>query len=290
MYNCQIVEDNLCVETNERLTTFAVTYPRFVHSELMTHRVFSRNSASSRAIPNSKMLKMIEEDPVIPVWWGKNQSGMQANEELDPIKRRAAEEVWLEARTVMLGYGRKLSELGAHKQIVNRLTESWMWITVLVTATEFDNFFALRTSQDEHPDPDSVLFNRGFDPEFPAQPEIQKIARSMWEAYHAQPTKVEIGYYHLPYITEEERENLPLDLRMKISVARCARVSYLNHDGTQDLESDKRLYTRLANAGHWSPFEHIAQAQRDAKRYGNFFGWKQYRKWFTNENRGRRMD
>lgn len=294
MYACKIVEDNLCVQTNSRLTTFAVTYPRFVHSELMTHRMFSRNSASSRAIPNTKLTRMIEEDPVLPVWFGKNQSGMQAPEEVDEEVIEKAKKIILTQRDNALAASRELTELGLHKQIANRYVEPWMWITVLVTSSEWDNFFGLRTDKSivQLPgDKDSILNTRGFNPKFPAQPEIQVIARMMWEMYVSYiPKEVEVGYYHTPYITDEERYVLPLDERMKISVARCARVSYLNHDGTQDPEADKKLYTRLSSAGHWSPFEHVAQAQNTGDRFGNFFGWRQYRKMFMNENIGRKMN
>ena len=283
MYKAEIIEDNRSVKTGERLTSFIVSYPRFVHAELMTHRMFSRNSSSSRAIPNARMIANIEKDPVVPVWWGKNQKGMQAVTEIN--NTFAAERMWLEARDMMLGYSRNLSKLGMHKQIANRLIEPWMFITVLITATEYDNFFHLRTSQVED------IGERGFDPNFAAQPEIQKVARMMWELHtKQQPTPVEVGYWHLPFVTEEERNTLSLDVKQKLSVARCARVSYLNHDGTQDPESDKRLYMQLSTAGHWSPFEHIAQAQETDKRFGNLFGWKQYRKQFSNENAGRKLD
>ena len=286
MYQAEIIEDNLSIETGERLTSFVVSYPRFVHAELMTHRMFSRNSSSSRAIPNARMIESIEKDPVVPVWWGKNQRGMQAVVEID--NTTSAEREWLEARDMMLGYSRKLAKLGMHKQIANRLLEPWMFITVLITATEYDNFFHLRTPQGWD---DKDVNERRFDPNFAAQPEIQKIARMMWELYtEQQPTPVEVGYWHLPFIIEEERNTLSLDVRQKLSTARCARISYLNHDGTQDPESDRRLYMQLSTEGHWSPFEHIAQAQETDKRFGNLFGWKQYRKQFSNENAGRKLD
>ncbi|KKN75309.1 hypothetical protein LCGC14_0381610 [marine sediment metagenome] len=289
MYKAEIIEDSFCASTEERLTTFVVSYPRFVHAELMTHRMFSRNSSSSRAIPNARMIASIEEDPVIPVWWGKNQKGMQAVVEIDNIT--SAEREWLEARDMMLGYSRKLAKLGMHKQIANRLLEPWMFITVIITATEFDNFFVLRTDCDPQPDDSSILAARGFNPSFPAQPEIQKIARMMWELYIKEEYKVvEPGYWHLPFVTKKEREALGIAVRQKLSVARCARVSYLNHDGTQDIDSDLRLYIQLSTAGHWSPFEHMAQAQETDARFGNLFGWRQYRKQFPNENAGRKLD
>lgn len=285
MYNAEIIEDNLCTDTGERLTSFVVTYPRFVHAELMTHRMFSRNSSSSRAIPNTRMIANIEKDPVIPVWWGKNQKGMQAVEEISSEAKETAIEIWLATKDNMVEVAKHLTDLGMHKQIANRLLEPWMFITVLITATEYDNFFHLRSPLE------AELPQDGFDPNFPAQPEIQKISRMMLELYNGQtPTPVEVGYWHLPFVTKEERETLSLDTRQKLSVARCARVSYLNHDGTQDPESDKRLYMQLSTAGHWSPFEHIAQAQESDARFGNLFGWRQYRKQFPNENAGRKLD
>ena|SRR3990172_10692569 len=103
MYSARILCDSESIyhkigEHGNRLTTMEITYPRFVHSELMTHRMFSRNAASSRAIPISKMIEAVERDPVIPVWWGKNQSGMQARKELDSYEKEIAISRWLKAR------------------------------------------------------------------------------------------------------------------------------------------------------------------------------------------------
>ncbi|MGH9160931.1 MAG: FAD-dependent thymidylate synthase, partial [Vicinamibacteraceae bacterium] len=135
-----------------RLTTFVLTYPRFVHAELLTHRVFSRNSSSSRAIPVRKLLEQVAAEPVVPVWWGKNQPGMQARAELEPAQQEEARRLWLEARDQAVAIAGKFTALGGHKQIVNRLLEPWMWITVILSGTTYENFFGLRCHLDAQPE------------------------------------------------------------------------------------------------------------------------------------------
>lgn len=265
-YSAKILADSLA-PSGYRLTTFELTYPRFVHSELMTHREFSRNSASSRAIPIEKMIQRVKDDPVLPVYWGKNQKGMQAAEELSPIDRHCAEIYWLQQRDEAVRVAEGLVRLNVHKQIVNRLLEPWMWITVLVSATNFSNFFSLRC----HP---------------AAQPEIQKLAYMMRDIYFAaEPRLLRAGHWHLPLLPDYEELFNGIDSYdlKKIAVGRCARVSYLTHDGQRDPQADVELHDRLASMGHWSPFEHVAQAHFEAIRSGNFTGWRQYRKLFTGE-------
>jgi len=265
MYKAKIILDSIN-EVGNRLTTFEVTYPRFVHSEFMTHRLFSRNAASSRAIPNEKLRNRVENDPVMPVYWGQNQSGMQAENELDSETQRLASKTWLQARDEMLLASEYLSKLGVHKQLCNRLLEPWMWITVIVTATEYENFFHLRC----HPD---------------AQPEIQKIAILMRDCYRTNsPRLLRAGMWHTPYIQADE--TLDYYNSVRVSVARCDRVSYLTHDGKRDIEADLKLFNRLKSSGHWSPFEHVAKAMSTPDRSGNFWGWKQYRKLFYDEHWG----
>lgn len=271
MYSAKIILDSVN-PVADRLTTFEVSYPRFVHSELMTHRLFSRNSASSRAIPNEKLRKRIEEDPVMPVYWGQNQTGMQAGEELTENAKQEAEALWLAARDEMLSYSSALASLGVHKQLCNRLLEPWMFITVIVTATEYENFFHLRC------DPN-------------AQPEIQKIAYMMKELYSEnKPKELKPGEWHTPYIQPKEYETFTKIERLQVSVARCARVSYLTHDGKRDIEADLKLFQRLLENKHLSPFEHIAMCMSSTLRSGNFFGWDQYRKFFPDEHYGRDLE
>lgn len=249
-----------------RLTTFEVQYPRMVHSELMTHRMFSRNAASSRAIPVEKMIAAVERDPAGPIWWGKNQPGMQAREELVGPERVWAEAVWLEARDHAVRQAKWLHHVGAHKQIVNRLLEPWMWITVLISATDYGNFFHLRCHED-------------------AQPEIRHIAEWMQRLYRdSVPEPRAAGEWHLPLVGFPMDESLTQEDRIKVCVGRCARVSYLTHTGERDVRADLDLHDRLMAAGHWSPFEHAAAALSGPWLSGNFGGWGQYRKQFPQEN------
>ncbi len=244
----------------------AVTYPRIIHSEMMTHRVFSRNSASSRAIPASKMIQMVQDEPFIPIHWGKNQPGMQAKEEIPILDRRLAAHLWEEALKRALQSATYLTELGVHKQIVNRILEPFAWITVIITATEWENFFAQRC----HPD---------------AEPHIRKVAEMMRDALYTltweeRPIPRKLWEWHLPYITDEDRAVTHQPDLIKASVARCARVSYLNHDGTRDINKDLELYEKLEAGGHWSPFEHVAQVVDYPQlrgRNGNFKG--QFAQW-----------
>lgn len=263
-YEVKILRDSIA-PNGKRLTTWELTYPRFVHAELMTHRLFSRNSASSRAIPIEKMIERVQTDPAMPVYWGKNQTGMQAATELSGQEKRQAVMRWLDARDAAVRYARDLQLIGAHKQIANRLIEPWMWITVILSATEFANWFHLRDHKD-------------------AQPEIREVAARMNALYKSdEPTRVEIGEWHLPLTGFAGDETLPLNDLIRVSVGRCARVSYLTHQGTRDTEADIRLCDRLASSGHWSPFEHVAEAMRTATPCGNFIGWRQFRKAFANE-------
>jgi thymidylate synthase ThyX len=267
-YRCQIIADSIS-PAGKRLTTFEVTYPRFVHSELLTHRMLSRNSSSSRAIPVKKLMDQVRNDPATPVYWGRNQKGMQAAEELTGDDLRSAQREWLQARNAMLSAAEYLSDTcDLHKQIANRLLEPWMLITVLVSATEWENFFKLRC----HP---------------AAQPEIRRIAEMMRDAYRAAtPQALDVGEWHAPFY-DKGALGTPVNvalrasaesLHLRAAVARCARVSYLTHDGQHDPAADVSLADRLAASGHWSPFEHVAQALEDPdERVGNFLGWRQLR-------------
>lgn len=264
-----IVEDSLSLGT-DRLTTFQLRYWRAVHAELMTHRVFSRNASSSRAIPVSKMLKQVWSDPAGPEYWGSNKSGMQAGVELSGVGLTLAKFIWKWSGRAMCVSAWSMMKLGMHKQVANRLLEPWQYITVVLTASKFDNWFELR----DHPD---------------AQPEIASLARKMREAREQSvPNVLCPGEWHLPYITQEERNNPHMDLlsKIKCSVARCARVSYLTHDSKKpDTLNDMHLYDRLVGAKPWhaSPLEHQATPATLDNWFSNgnlSEGWTQYRKLF----------
>jgi thymidylate synthase ThyX len=270
-YKAQIILDSVA-PCGKRLTTMEVTFPRFILAEFNTHRMFSRNSASSRAIPVEKRIAATAEDPFVPEAFTTNQKGMQGGKLLDGDEAGAARQGWTRAAQAAIDHARTLAALGVHKQYANRILEPFLWHTCIVSATEWQNFFLLRCSP-------------------LAQPEIQCIAEMMRDAYNASnPSERD---WHMPYISAEDWTECrhphgdfhkEESLLRQISVARCARVSYLTHDGKRDREKDMELYEKLATSGHWSPFEHVAQAMSTPERSGNFIGWKQYRKCFTNEN------
>lgn len=221
----------------KEIYTLQLIYPRFIHSEFMTHRMFSRNASSSRAIPVDKMLSQVTKNPAMPIHWGVNKPGMQASEELQNTAYVKAD--WLCAAGAAIGCASSLKDYGAHKQVTNRLLEPFQFMNVVVTATEWDNFFKLRL----HPD---------------AQPEIQELSRCMYEAMdRSEPQTLPEGYWHAPYIKGGmcDDENFLL-----ASVARCARVSYKNHDHTNPVfRKDVELAKHLLSCGHMSPFEHQAK-------------------------------
>lgn len=256
----KVIADSI-TEYGDRLTTLEVVMHRFVLAEFNTHRAFSRNSASSRAIPVDRQIAKVMLNPAIPVSWGKNQKGMQAEVELSAEEQDAAHKVWLDARTAAVEYAQKLLEIGVHKQITNRLLEPFMWHTAIVSASEWKNFEMQRCS---------AL----------AQPEIQIVAYAIRDALEAsKPILAEQGHWHLPYIAVSEL-SLSIEELKKISVARCARVSYLTHDGKRDISEDLKMYDRLfsANPPHMSPFEHVATpTPLEVMNKGNFEGWTQLR-------------
>lgn len=273
MIEAKIVADSIG-PSKVRLTTFVLTYPRFIHAEFMTHRVFSRNASSSRAIPVSRSIQMVKDNPVIPLAFTRNQKGMQGGAALEQEAHDKAVAAWLEGRDRAVEIAEKLADLEVHKQYANRALEPFSHITVVCTATDYANFFALRCHS-------------------AAQPEIHALADKMYDLYKSsEPQQLEEGDWHLPFITKEEQENWLIndgcESMLKCSVARCARVSYLTHEGkTPSLEEDLKLYERLVGAApiHASPAEHQAQAIQDARYYsGNLRGWIQYRKYLQNEN------
>jgi thymidylate synthase ThyX len=277
MTYAKIEKDSITI-LGHRLTTMVIKFPRFILPEFNTHRMLSKNTASSRAQPARGNIDRVanKKTRFIPKDWRKNQPGMQGFESIQHPKR--AEEIWDHAASYAAEFAKQLDNLGVHKQTVNRLLEPFMFTEMLVSATEWANFFALR----HHPD---------------AQPEMQELAKAMYEAYsNSTPKPLEAGSWHLPFIddtciidtvnnitTEDLQETL-----IKRSVARCARVSYKLHDGASTtLDKDLGLYDRLLNAnpGHMSPFEHQAMALTTSEQSGNFTGgFLQYRKTIVGEN------
>jgi thymidylate synthase ThyX len=256
----KILADSLA-PCGTRCVTLEGTYPRSIHSEILTHKMLSRNSASSRAIPTEKLIQRVVDDPFVPMYIGANQKGMQAGAELALADRAQAERIWLDARSEAVIRARAMLKLGVHKQVINRVIEPFMWMTTIISATSLDNFFGLRCHE-------------------AAEPHFQHFARMARDAMAASaPRKLTVGEWHLPLIDDAyDRQEVAkvaglargpgedtaaLDLLLaKVSVGRCARVSYLTHDGTRDVSKDIELHDQLMVQSplHASPAEHVAQA------------------------------
>lgn len=276
--NVEKIADSTCWHGG-RITTVVIKAPRFILPEINTHRMISKNFQSSRAIPVLKRIASIRENFVTPIYWGANQKGMQAKDQQveDP---QACYSIWRDAALYACDAAEKLANLGLHKQWTNRLIEPFDTITGILTATNMENFFALRCARD-------------------AQPEFEFLAWAIADAVYAdkQISFVEQGGMHLPFV-DQARYKLMLEytqgniahaneIAPKVSAAACARVSYLNHDGSNiSIEKDLDLYDLLYNDGHCSPFEHQASpAFRADFKSGNFVGWIQHRKTLPNEQR-----
>lgn len=219
---------------------------------------------NSRAIPSARFIADVVNDPAMPISWGKNCKGMQANEDLSLEAQQKAREIWLETRDYVIKNVERLLELGLHKQIANRMLEPWFNITVLATGTEWDNFFKLRLHKD-------------------AQPEIHELAKQMHLVMEdSEPTYIPVDGWHIPF--GDKCEGLNFQEKLKVAVARAARVSYNNFEGEIDFQKDFQLHDDLKASGHFSPFEHCAQALASKIRSGNFVGWTQYRKIIPNES------
>ena len=286
MIEAKVIADSIS-ESGNRITTLQVKFHRFILPEFNTHRVFSRNFSSSRAIPTKKLLEQVRNDPAMPVHWGKNQPGMQASEELIDDELKNAKFAWKRAAETAAAMAETMAELGAHKQIVNRIIEPYLWANGIVTSTEWDNWDQLRRHED-------------------AQPEIYELACRIHEAREAStPRLLKQGDWHLPYISEDELNDSFFKIQanskmlQKISAARCCRVSYLKHDGTvPNIDDDLALFQRLAGAVplHASPLEHQAtpdqqvygnggykSSWKNPELWGNLQGWIQYRKLWEQE-------
>lgn len=268
-YSARVLLDSVS-PAGVRVTTMEWTYPRFIHSEVLTYRMFSRNAASSRAIPVIKTIRQVQQHPARPVFWGRNQRGMQAREALTGWRLWLAKFGWEFGRQTSLISARIMRAADAHKQLTNRRLETDSWITVIITANEpaYRHCFKQRIHRD-------------------AQPEFHEIAHLAWLAYvNSDPVERTL---HAPLMTEADYDDLAergltgagqYATIWHVSTARCARVSYLTHGGRRDMSEDERLYgdLRRADPPHTSPFEHVLTASEDPeRRSGNVVGWIQHR-------------
>ncbi len=308
-YKCEILADSINPK-GDRLTTMKITFPRFILAEMNTHRMFSRNSASSRAIPFKKMVKMVEENPFIPLAWQRDHKGMQGTEYLEVQDGvYGVKEHWLEARNKAVELATALHQSEVTKQLCNRLLEPFMWHTVIVTATEFSNFFKLRCPQYKIAGSSNIIYKSwkdvckdylllenktalerfGYNTS-QADIHIQAIAELMWDAMNeSTPKQLEDGEWHIPYGdnindskiqllhygTLESTTNVEAlyqNSKIKIATARCARISYetLGDNPKIDYEADIKLHDRLLAEGHMPSFEHCAKAMSN-EEYNSFF-------------------
>lgn len=260
-----------------RLLTLQMTYPTIVHAEHLRHRAFSFSVASMRAIPIEKMLNEVVRNPFVPIHWGAAQPGMQAHAEVSASKAHQAERAYNRALSEAIGCARELQALGLHKQLVNRVLSPFTWTTTICTGNlrAWRHFWSLRCHE-------------------MAEPHIRKIAEMSRDAVQqSQPVRrrtkwvqeLRLADWHLPLVTEEERADTTVDWYL-VSAARCARVSYWQHDGQRDISKDLNLAARLITDGHWSPLEHQAchMGQEDPRKHGNLGKpWTQHRKCYHNE-------
>jgi hypothetical protein len=261
--------------------------PRIILAELNTHKMISKNSASSRAIPFRKMLESVQNNPFIPMKWMKEHKGMQGTEYFEEHNDKKELEIrWLTARNSAVEMALALHDQGLTKQMCNRLLEPFLYHRVLCTATDYGNFFNLRAHDQ-------------------AEIHIQHLAYEMLRVYNeSQPKQLRTGEWHIPFgdkfdterlkaIVLEKEPNIGImdmagdlqKLKLKISTARCARISYNSFEGKDDYVADIKLYDSLASSGHFSPFEHVARAENNCVYSGNLLGWTQLRKTIPNENR-----
>lgn len=252
----------------ERLTTIEVTYPHFIHKEVMTHRVFSRNFMSMRAVPPEKIIQQVVEDPVVPEFHGRSK-GMGTAGPLNERESGLARCQWLSARNAAVQAAKGMLLNDVAKSDVNPLLEPFLWMRGVISATDWDNFFALRC----HPD---------------ARKEMQDLAWAMCKAMkQSDPRVLAPGEWHLPGLTDEQieasrstgdRHYWPL-----VSAGILARISFDNMHKEEDEERSHQRGRDLCDSGHWSPHEHPAMCLSTAERYGNFKGFRQYRKFHAFE-------
>lgn len=289
--SAKVIQDSYNPVFDARITTFELEYPRFIHSELLTHRQFSRNAASSRAIPVTKMLELIKDNPAMPVFWGKNKPGMQATEEVSNVD--GVKELWKEAAKSACSFAKVMHDSAVHKQITNRLVEPFQVMKTVLTSTNFKNFFHLRAHE-------------------AAQPEIKELAEQMLAAFNSSyPIELLKNEWHVPYINRlrmqkgmtyfnEHGDEISVEQALRISTSCCAQVSYRKTDGSQEKSDD--IFKKLIESKpvHSSPCEHqakpivadlldtdltsffdvegVTHVDRNGIPWsGNFHGWTQHR-------------
>ena len=293
-------------ESGVRMTTFEWIFPRFILPEVMTHRMLSKNAASSRAVPGASVEASILANPARPIHWGENEPGMKASKSLDPMKIESAVALWDASMNSAVAFARAAGPNGinGHKQWVNRITENYTFTKQVISGTEWENLWWLR----DHGD---------------AQPEFRELTRCAREAYSISvPVNLKPGQWHLPYVTIDTKDNsywlddhteLSLETAKMASASCCAQVSYRKLDDS--IEKAHKIF-KMLNLGsvddpsHSSPTEHQATPMRETSELdgvnnpmnvftwqagvthvrrdlslwsGNLRGWIQYRQLIPNE-------
>lgn len=275
-YAARVLADSISPD-GVRLTTLEVTFPRFILAEVNTHRMLSRNSASSRAIPTEKQIERVIRHPFIPETFNKRVKGMGVGAAFDPTETEQARIHWLAARDEAVRYADRLNRLDVDKSRVNRILEPFLWHTAIISATEWDNFFALRDHE-------------------AAQPEFRITAQLMRKVMEeSEPLHIRYGEWHLPLVDDgfpyDSEDPIDWEFWAKVSAGRCARVSFDTQDNYEEPGKSVERAERLMKSGHLSPFEHCARpsendvyGERPWHFFGNLRGWVQYRKQIPNES------
>ena len=271
--SAKVIAHSISACKNRELITFEIELHRYVLAEFNTHRMFSRNFQSSRAIPTLKQIRLIFDDPALPVHWGSNNAGMSSKTQFGPVKTKIANGFRRFASYIAIGQAMfEHHILGVHKQWTNRLLEPFMFTKGVFTTNKegLSNFLALRLAPD-------------------AQPEIRELARLIHSAYLcSEPEVLTRDMWHLPYTTKVQRNGLSIEQLIRISASNCAAVSY-RPPGHVDVV---KVWSMLGLEGdspnvHASPAEHQAQLVPGSKLGGNFGnGWTQFRKTIKSEMKG----
>lgn len=275
MISARIIEHTYNTAHSVSIVTYECVVPKWLVAEINTHRMLARNSASSRAVPTKTIIKHVMEDPYTPLEWRYRnpEGGMQAGELMSEADAQGAFHDWLAARDAAVEHATALEAIGTAKEHVNRLLEPFMWTVVVMTATEWENYFRLRG-------PDG-----GAQPEFKALVEAQELALDESEPRHVYGDEThEADKWHLPYVTGEERKLYRPEILPRLSAARCARVSYFRPGEVQPVEKELKRCQDLIDNGHWSPLEMPCRIDIDGGWHGPFRGWKPFRKFFGGES------
>ena len=295
----KIIADSLSPQ-GHRITSYLLTYPRFIHSELMTYRMFSRNSASSRAIPFERMVKMVEEDPFIPIAWQKDHKGMQGTEYLTDRKHENAVYEWLKSRDLAVKQAKMMNNDGVTKQLCNRLLEPFMWHTMLITGSKegWDNFFELRCPKYRyHNDNTSRIsyykskkdwiyeaenntsrvreherrlrknpflwfeINEGQ-----AEIHIQALAEAMWDARNeSTPKQLQAGEWHIPF-----GDNIMMSILDQQDIA----IKFPSIDSVEDLKI--RIATARCARLSYMTFDGEIDYEKDLKLHDQLLESKHF--------------